>query len=102
MQDELELEAPGAIRILSVNLYTAEASVPLMTEGGKDLPVLQDQFEPRIWWLWDVEYRDVVILDAENIPVGVYNLTVHDLSNSLNYEELYAMLLEAAGIEAGQ
>jgi hypothetical protein len=50
-----------------------------------------------VWTQWRIEYRDVLILDANNVPVGVYNLTVHDLANSLNRDTLKAMLKAAAG-----
>lgn len=61
------------------------------------LPWLQDTPEVDAWGLWRVTWRDVVILDRENRPVAVYNLTVHDLADPGSYAELKALLLTAAG-----
>ena len=49
-----------------------------------------------MWAAWGVNYRDVVVLDGDNIPVAVYNLTIHDLSDPANYDALRTMLLDAA------
>jgi len=38
----------------------------------------------------------VQIIDAEGTRVGVYNLTDNDLSDPDHYDELRAMLLDAA------
>jgi hypothetical protein len=43
-----------------------------------------------------VTWRDVVILDAQNRRVGVYNLTQHNLQTPANYDSLKAMILEEA------
>jgi hypothetical protein len=64
--------------------------------SGRALPLLQDTGEARAWSSWEVVYRDVVILGAENEKAGVYNLTQHDLRDSSNFEALKEMLLEAA------
>jgi hypothetical protein len=44
-----------------------------------------------------VVYRDVIILDANNVPVGVFNLTSHNLADPIHYATLKAMLKAAAG-----
>lgn len=84
------------VRILGVNAVGAESENGLMTLG-RDLPWLQDVPAQDVWTLWDVEYRDVVILDGLNRPVGVFNLTVHDLAIPAEYAALRQMLLDAAG-----
>ena len=47
------------------------------------------------WAAWAPVYRDVVILDRNNIPVDVFNLTVNDLGVPANYAELRRRLLAA-------
>lgn len=66
-----------------------------MGERG-DLPLLQDTVAESAWHYWDVEYRDVVVLDELNVPVAVYNLTDNDLAISSNYYELLGILYSAA------
>ena len=67
-------------------LDTIRPYLPWLDEGPMD----------QVWQAWNVSYRDVIILDDENRPVAVYNLTLHDLSNAANYAELKAILLNAA------
>lgn len=64
--------------------------------AGRFIPLLQDTVEVDAWGAWQVEYRDVIILDRDNIPVGVFNLTEHDLSMMGEYETLKNMLIDAA------
>ncbi|TPW18013.1 MAG: Uncharacterized protein FD129_149 [bacterium] len=67
---------------------------------GRTIPWLQDTEEWKAWDSWQVTYRDVFILDAENRVVGIYNLTPHNLADSTNYATLMNMILEAAELEA--
>ena len=66
------------------------------TYAGRVLPWLQDVAGVDVWAAWAVIYRDVIILDADNIVVGVYNLTSNDLGQAANYEALRTMLIDAA------
>ena len=59
------------------------------------IPLLQDTTTANVWGLWAVTYRDVVILDAQNRKVGVYNLTEHDLSVEANRNTLKSLLRDA-------
>jgi hypothetical protein len=96
MQSELDAEYPGlGIHLLGVNGAGHESGVLLMSEG-RVIPLLQDTAEADVWTAWGVEYRDVIILDRENVPVGVFNLTDHDLSQMGEYTTLKGMLLDAA------
>lgn len=96
LQTELDGEAhPLEIDILGVNGIGLEGSNPAIT-AGRTLPWLQDVLGEDVWQSWAVTYRDVVILDAENRKVGVYNLTVHDLGTPANYAELKALLIDAS------
>ena len=74
----------------------ASAADPDAVDGldpGRVLPWLQPAAEEDIWALWQVEYRNVVILGPGNEHLGTFNLTVHDLADPANYAELMAQLL---------
>ena len=66
-----------------------------MSELG-DLPLLQDTEAANVWDSWDVTYRDVIILNAENEQVAVFNLTTYSLSVEENYDTLRSLLISAA------
>jgi hypothetical protein len=73
--------------------------------AGRDLPWLQDQDANSdslsdTWTAWGVSSRDVVVLDASNTRVGLYNLTKHDLDDPQNYNTLRKMLIDAASPQA--
>lgn len=87
--------AAAGIAIHGVNAVNLHHENDLMCEG-RDIPWLQDTAEVNAWLAWDVVYRDVVILDRDNVKVGVYNLTTYDLSVPANYDALKTMLIEAA------
>jgi len=97
MQDELLTENPATIiRLLGCNQIGAEGGNPSMV-AGRVLPWTQDTAAQHVWTQWRVDYRDLVILDANNVPVGVFNLTIHNLADAANYATLKAMLKQAAG-----
>jgi hypothetical protein len=97
MRDSIAAEnLPGVVAILGVNHKEGESGIPDMS-AGRDLPLLQDTAQANVWGLWSVTYRDVVVLDAENRVVTVYNLTEHDLGQPANYDSLRAILRRAAG-----
>ena len=83
------------IHILGVNFIGMESGNPIIC-AGRTLPWLQDVSAANVWNSWGVTFRDVVILDAQNKTVGIYNLTHHDLRVSANYAELRALLISAA------
>ncbi|RME20391.1 MAG: hypothetical protein D6798_20585 [Deltaproteobacteria bacterium] len=71
-------------------------------ESGNDLiaevsslPWLQDTAEVDAWGLWDATWRDVYVLDGDNMVVGVINLTEHDLADDANKDALRALLDQA-------
>jgi hypothetical protein len=101
LQTELAVEYPDlGIQILGVNAIGHESDNADMCEG-RDLPWLQDTVELNVWDdVWGVNYRDVYILDAENVLFTVYNVnpSEHNLSDPVHYAGLRAVLLEAAGI----
>lgn len=91
MQNELGL---AEIRILGVNAIGSEGGNDANC-NGRDIPWLQDTAAEHVWTQWQITYRDVVILDANNVPVDVYNLTANDLGVPANYDELKNRLLAA-------
>ncbi len=96
MQKEIDAApAKVAIQIVGVNQDQHQSGSTMFTTG-RDLPWLDEGPMDQVWQAWNVSYRDVVILDDENRPVAVYNLTIHDLSNAANYAELKTLLLNAA------
>ncbi len=96
MQFELNGSVPElGIQLLGVNGAGFETGVPQMI-SGRFIPLLQDTVEVDAWQQWAVTYRDVIILDRANVPVGVFNLTEHDLADMGDYETLKGMLLDAA------
>jgi hypothetical protein len=86
--------ATPAIQILGVNQIGHE-SANAAACVGKDLPWLQEVPAELVWFPWKVTYRDVIILDTDNVPVAVYNLTNNSLADPVNYEALKALLLGA-------
>ena len=60
------------------------------------LPVLEDTADADVWGLWEVTYRDVIILNPCGEKAGVYNLSTHNLSDAADYAELKQLLLDAA------
>ncbi|MCY1054435.1 hypothetical protein [Nannocystis sp. SCPEA4] len=93
---ELNGEFPDlGIELLGVNGIGLETGVPQMV-AGRFIPLLQDVAEVDAWTQWEVVYRDVIILDRDGVPVGVFNLTEHDLSMMGEYESLKGMLIDFA------
>ena len=100
MQMELDGEdLPLEVSILGVNEFGLESGNALVVEG-RVIPWLQDSIEEDVWRSWDITYRDVLILNADNEPVATYNLTTNDLAVSARYQELADLLrAEAQGTE---
>jgi hypothetical protein len=102
LQKELEAAYPALrIQLLGVNDRGQEVG-NVSTTDGRDLPWLQDVDENQNGLadvakdLWDITFRDVVILDGDNVQVGVFNLDQHNLANQEEYETLREMLVDAA------
>lgn len=84
------------IDILGLNAIGLEAGNEAIC-NGRDLPWLQpDASTEDPWTEWGVTWRDVWVLDADNVPLAVYNLTSHNLADPLHYDELKTLLLTAA------
>ncbi len=103
MQTDLDTNhAELGIQILGVNKEGEESGNGLAT-AGRDAPWLQDVDADSnglsdVWTDWKVTARDVIILDANNVQVGVYNLTVNSLYFQANYDTLKQMLIDAVDV----
>jgi len=96
MQQELASEHPELpIHLLAVNADGYESGLGDICAVG-DLPVLQDTDSVDVWGRWDATWRDVIILDRDNLPVATYNLSTHSLADPDDYAELKALLVEVA------
>ena len=93
---QAELRVLGAdVTIAGINAEGFDSGLGTMSELG-DLPLLQDTVEDDVWGSWDAGYRDVYILNGDNILVGTYNLTTYSLAVEENYETLKAMFIAAS------
>ncbi len=95
---QLEIDGQETLRsidIVGLNDIGLESGNDGMI-AGNTLSWLQPVIGEDIWTAWDVDYRDVIILGPGNEPLGVFNLTTFDLSDSANYDALMNQLLQAA------
>lgn len=99
MQGEIDAALGGnagsKVQFLGVN-ETGHESGNMSVTNGRVLPWLQDTAEQQVWKTWAITFRDVVVLDAENRPIAVYNVTTHNLADVANYAALKQILLDAA------
>ena len=84
------------VEILGINDVGHESGNSGFCEG-RDLAWLQATPDIPVWSDWGVTYRDVWILDADNKPIEVFNLTEHDLEDPAAYDALRTLFLDAAG-----
>ncbi len=88
------------IQILGINGVGYEDGNAWFTSAA-DIPWLQDadansDLQSNVWAEWQVAYRDVVILDAENVPAGTFNLTTYSLGDGESYSRLRQMFISTA------
>jgi hypothetical protein len=99
MQKELDaLPTSVQIQILGVN-ETGHESGNASVTTGRTLPWLQDTASENVWASWQVTWRDVIVLDAQNHFVAVFNLTTHDLSKPADYAALKTLLIDTANAQ---
>ena len=102
LQQELSTAHPLlSFNIAGVNEAGFQAGDPPPIVADKTLPWVQDvdgdaDSDSDIWDAWDVNFRDLVILDESNEKITVYNLTDHNLAEQANFLELRTMLIDAA------
>ena len=98
MQSELNAERPDLeITLLSINMINnwSNGLTNRMGQLGV-LPIVQDNANLNIWQSWGGQWRDVVILDADNQVVEYFNANDNELSNEQNYNALKQALINAA------
>ena len=88
MHEELVTELPQSGFFLGAVNEVGYDNFTYVTNPASQQPWLQDTEEVNAWDTWQVQYRDVVILDAENKKRAVFNLTSDTLYLENNYEEL--------------
>jgi hypothetical protein len=66
------------------------------SSGIRTIPWLQDLPRTNVWHAWQATWRDVIVLDADNKVIVIYNLTDHDLGVPANYQALRTALIDAA------
>ncbi len=104
IQDEIAAEFPELdIQFVGVNQSGLDYGNATFT-ADIDLPWLQDvdadgDGRSDAWAAWDVLPRDVVILNADNLPVATYNLTTHDIAEAENYETLKQLVIDVASAD---
>jgi hypothetical protein len=84
------------VRILGVNGAGLEAGNAAIV-AQRTIPWLQDTVDADVWNAWGVNWRDVVILDGDNVPVATFNLSIYDLAVAANYDSLKTLLEGIAG-----
>jgi len=83
------------VRILGVNGSGHESGNATIC-SGRSIPWLQDTADDDVWTLWSVSYRDVIVLDEDNVPISTFILTVNDLGSAGTYAALNEIMREAA------
>ena len=96
MQNELTSEFPSLnITILAVNEVGHETGNDSIVAVG-DLAVLQDDTSATVWSAWGASWRDVVVLDANNVEVYRFNLSTYNLGSDRDYDHLKAVFVAVA------
>lgn len=83
------------VEILGVNWKLSDETNNDLMTAGRDLPWLQDTDEERVQDVFEAVYRDVIILDAWNRPVGPrLNLTQFIDVNGLGHPAVRGAMME--------
>lgn len=92
----MDLDVP--VQILGINDIGLESGNDSMAAMA-DLPWLQATDEVDVWTMWSAGYRDVLILDENNVEIDRFNLTSGDLSEPSNYATLRDIFVTAATLD---
>lgn len=102
MQAEFNRHFPSLnVRMLGINEWGHEIGNGLAT-ADTSLPWLQDvdannnRISDVTYEIWQVAYRDVVVVNASSQETGRYNLTTNNLGLTANYNVLKQMVIDAA------
>ena len=93
MQEELD-SLGYDIELLAINKTGSSFGTVYFTDE-MDLPMVQDADDLGVWDAWGATWRDVYIVDRDNMHVGTFNLTGHSLAEEENYSTLFDMLTTA-------
>ena len=91
--DAMDLDIP--VQIIGVNDIGYESGNDSMSAMG-DLPWVQATVDQPVWSDWSAGFRDIVILDTDNVEIDRFNVTANDLSNPDNYAALRDLLVDYA------
>jgi hypothetical protein len=87
--------------VLGVNAWDQAAGNEAFVEGIA-LPWLQDDADTYAWGLWDADWRDLYVLDAESRLEGTINLTACDLASEAHQAIVADLMRSAAdGVDTG-
>ena len=95
MQNEFDAMSDLALGIKIIGLNEIGRSTNDSFVEGRDVPWLQDNSEQNVWERWGIRYRDLLLVDAENRAVAVFNLTATNLGTD-DYEVVKAEFLDLA------
>lgn len=91
-----EFAAAGLdVQLLGINKIPSESGIGSFTDS-MDLPVVQDSSDLELWSAWDAEWRDVYLVNRDNVHVATFNLVTHDLREASDYAELKGMFEDLA------
>lgn len=106
MQSDFDKHYPSAdIQIIGINEFGVGSDSTEITTD-RDLPWLQDvdaddNGVSDVWYdSWEITYRDVVILDADNEQMSVLNVTSNNLANPDTFQFLKSSFLAGVSHDA--
>ncbi len=86
------------VQILGINDIGFDSGNDLMCATG-DLPWMQATVDDDIWAEWDAGFRDVIILDENNVEVDRFNVTANPLDDPDNYIALRELFISYATLD---
>tara|TARA_B100000683_G_scaffold250002_1_gene264716 strand:- start:151 stop:831 length:681 start_codon:yes stop_codon:yes gene_type:complete len=92
MSQEVSIHQPSP-QFLAVNATAHEDAMEALAEQGS-LPILQDEEDVDLWGQWQINYRDVVVVDANLKPIARINLTKNSLDDEPVYDALKSLIVD--------
>ncbi len=90
------MSLPLDVHLLGVNGIGYESGNAAAV-AGRTIPWLQDVPSEEAWQLWQVQYRDLFVLDEDGRVLFIESLNDRDLTLSFDYNELKTRLVQSAG-----
>ena len=94
MQEEFDASETNGLPIQIIGLNAIGKSTNGSFVDERELPWLQDISDQSVWDTWGIQYRDILILDENNEPKAVFNLTEFNLSEESSYNAVRDQFLE--------